>query len=134
MLGTQGRCHKFRKIFFRSGFKNMAFIKRRGVLMNYKNVAKILAVFSFSFFQCLFSMNAQGALIGVIDSGTDVRHVDLANSIWRNPNETRANGYDDDGNDFIDDIYGWNFAENNADVIDYKYLGSFSPDVYRFFN
>jgi subtilisin family serine protease len=35
--------------------------------------------------------------------------------------------------EYPNDTYGWNFAERNNQVIDYKYLGTFSPDMKRFF-
>jgi len=48
-------------------------------------------------------------VVAVIDSGVDVRHEDLAGSVWRNPGEVPATGRDDDGNGYIDDVHGWNF-------------------------
>ncbi|HSE98705.1 MAG TPA: S8 family peptidase, partial [Blastocatellia bacterium] len=49
----------------------------------------------------------------VIDTGIDVAHPDLAANIWVNPREIAGNGVDDDGNGFIDDINGWDFANND---------------------
>ena len=54
------------------------------------------------------------AVIAIIDGGTDWQHTDLVNNIWANPNET-INGVDDDDNGFIDDVRGWNFANNTND-------------------
>ncbi len=48
-------------------------------------------------------------VVAVIDSGTDIYHEDLTDVIWKNPNEIEGNSIDDDGNGYIDDIYGWNF-------------------------
>jgi cell wall-associated protease len=48
-------------------------------------------------------------VVAVIDSGIDTLHEDLKDVLWRNPNEVPANGKDDDGNGYVDDIYGWNF-------------------------
>jgi subtilisin family serine protease/subtilisin-like proprotein convertase family protein len=56
-------------------------------------------------------------IVGVIDTGIDFNHPDLAANMWRNPNET-ANGIDDDGNGFIDDIYGADFANNDGSPLD----------------
>eukprot|EP00191_Tetraselmis_sp_GSL018_P011264 CAMPEP_0177607636 /NCGR_PEP_ID=MMETSP0419_2-20121207/18028_1 /TAXON_ID=582737 /ORGANISM="Tetraselmis sp., Strain GSL018" /LENGTH=474 /DNA_ID=CAMNT_0019102241 /DNA_START=463 /DNA_END=1882 /DNA_ORIENTATION=+ len=47
-------------------------------------------------------------LVGLVDTGLDVTHPDLAGALWRNPLET-ANGRDDDGNGVVDDIHGANF-------------------------
>lgn len=53
-------------------------------------------------------------VIGDIDTGMDYNHPDLASNIWHNTAET-LNGLDDDGNGYIDDVRGWNFAaDNNA--------------------
>ncbi len=48
-------------------------------------------------------------IVGIIDSGIDIEHPDLASVIWTNPKEVKGNGKDDDKNGYIDDIYGWNF-------------------------
>jgi len=55
--------------------------------------------------------NAKGqtVIVGVIDSGIDIEHPDLASVIWTNPKEIPNNGKDDDKNGYIDDIHGWNF-------------------------
>jgi cell wall-associated protease len=81
----------------------------------------------------LLSTNAFSATIAVIDSGVDYKHNELSGKIWTNQNEIADNNRDEDGNGYQDDIYGWNFAESNNQVIDYKYLGTFSPDPYKFF-
>ncbi len=54
-------------------------------------------------------------VIGVVDGGTDWDHADLINNIWSNPGEIAGNGIDDDNNGYIDDIRGWNFANNSND-------------------
>jgi subtilisin family serine protease len=48
-------------------------------------------------------------IVGIVDSGVDIRHEDLQGSIWVNPKEIAGNGIDDDKNGYIDDINGWNF-------------------------
>ena len=48
-------------------------------------------------------------VVGIVDSGVDIRHEDLKGVIWVNPKEIAGNGKDDDNNGFIDDINGWNF-------------------------
>ncbi|MDJ0661973.1 MAG: S8 family serine peptidase [Crocosphaera sp.] len=57
-------------------------------------------------------------IIGVIDTGVDYTHPDLVNNIWTNPGEIANNGIDDDGNGYIDDFYGWDFAYDDADPMD----------------
>lgn len=57
-------------------------------------------------------------IIAVIDSGIDLNNSDLKANIWVNPGEIPGNGIDDDHDGYIDDVYGWNFADNNNNVED----------------
>ncbi len=66
-------------------------------------------------------------IVGVIDTGVDYKHPDLAANMWTNPNEDAwadandpktGNGIDDDGNNYIDDWRGWDFANNDNDPFD----------------
>ena len=59
--------------------------------------------------------------IGVIDEGIQYTHPDLAGQVG-NPLES-ANGVDDDGNGYVDDVYGWDFDGNNNSVYDGTTLG-----------
>ncbi|MDM8565990.1 S8 family serine peptidase [Candidatus Halobeggiatoa sp. HSG11] len=54
----------------------------------------------------------------VIDTGVDYNHPDLANNMWKNPGEIPNNNIDDDGNGYIDDVYGYDFANNDNDPFD----------------
>jgi len=54
-------------------------------------------------------------VIAIVDGGTDIDHPDLAANLWRNPGEVANNGVDDDNNGYIDDVHGWNFANNSPD-------------------
>jgi subtilisin family serine protease len=53
--------------------------------------------------------------IAIMDTGVDLGHPDLASQIWTNPHEIPANGIDDDGNGFIDDVHGWDFGNDDND-------------------
>lgn len=56
--------------------------------------------------------------IGIIDEGYMYTHEDLAANAGVNPGEVAGNGQDDDGNGYVDDVYGWDFAGNNNTVFD----------------
>lgn len=56
--------------------------------------------------------------VAVIDSGLDLEHPDITNALWRNAGESPGNGADDDNNRYVDDIHGWNFVTDTADVTD----------------
>jgi subtilisin family serine protease len=58
-------------------------------------------------------------VIGIVDTGVQWDHPDLAANIWTNPGETgldslghdkRTNGIDDDHNGYVDDWHGWDFG------------------------
>jgi thermitase len=57
-------------------------------------------------------------VIAILDSGVDTEHPDLDDNLWINPDEIPANNIDDDGNGFKDDVHGWDFAENNAGLLE----------------
>lgn len=56
--------------------------------------------------------------IAVIDTGVDYNHKDLVANIMINEGEIPDNGIDDDGNGYIDDVYGYDFANDDADPMD----------------
>lgn len=57
---------------------------------------------------------ASDVYIGVIDQGFMYQHEDLKKNAGVNPGEIPGNGIDDDKNGYTDDIYGWNFYNNDA--------------------
>ena len=49
-------------------------------------------------------------VIAVLDSGFDLNHNDLKDNLWANLQELNGiEDVDDDGNGFVDDVYGWDF-------------------------
>lgn len=60
----------------------------------------------------------QGPLLGMMDSGVDYRHADLAANLWTNPGEIPNNGIDDDHNGVVDDVHGFNAVKRDGDPMD----------------
>lgn len=64
------------------------------------------------------TVGSNSQIVVVIDTGVDYNHPDLMDNIWRNPSEVAGNGIDDDGNGYIDDMYGINAITNTGDPMD----------------
>lgn len=63
-------------------------------------------------------------IVAIIDTGVDLDHEDLDGALWQNPGEVAGNSLDDDGNGFVDDVYGWDFAAETSNVDDWYGHGS----------
>lgn len=73
------------------------------------------------------TVGSRDVLVGVIDTGIDYTHPDIAANYWSNPGETgldangldkSSNGIDDDENGYIDDHKGWDFINDDNDPMD----------------
>jgi len=62
--------------------------------------------------------NCGSVWIGIIDEGYMYAHEDIAANAGTNPGEVAGNGVDDDGNGYVDDVYGWDFDGGNNTVFD----------------
>ena len=78
------------------------------------------------------SFQAKATMMAVIDSGTDFSHPELSAHKWVNPIDIE-DGVDNDNNGYIDDLNGWNFADDNNKLYDKSFLGTFSDDTYKYF-
>lgn len=64
-------------------------------------------------------------IIAIIDTGVDIDHPDLSANIWTNTAEQNgANNQDDDGNGFADDVHGWDFVNQTAEMHDFNSHGT----------
>ncbi|MCM2280323.1 MAG: S8 family serine peptidase [Bdellovibrionaceae bacterium] len=59
----------------------------------------------------------QGVTVAVVDSGVDINHVQIQPRLATNSAEI-VNGVDDDGNGYIDDVYGYDFQDGSPQVND----------------
>jgi len=71
----------------------------------------------------------RGVVVGIMDSGVNYRHSDFRYHLWRNEGEVERNLEDDDGNGYVDDIYGFNFANGNGNIEDDFFHGNSSASV-----
>jgi hypothetical protein len=65
-----------------------------------------------------YEVGSRDVVVGILDTGVDIAHKDLAKNIWTNPFETPGNGVDDDGNGYKDDVHGWDFFHGDASLFD----------------
>ena len=87
-------------------------------------IISLLLILSFSTFAI--------TTVGLMDTGVDFTHKKLNHLVWKNDGEIQ-NGYDDDFNNYIDDIYGWNFIDQNNQTFRFDLHGTFSKFCIEFY-
>jgi len=78
------------------------------------------------------TVGSPAVTVGVADTGIDVADPDLTSNVWVNPGESGSlanNGIDDDNDGKIDDANGWNFVNDNNDVSDDVWHGTFLAGI-----
>ena len=68
-------------------------------------------------------------VIAVIGTGVSLDHPELQDKIWTNRGETPDNDIDDDGNGFVDDVYGWDFVNWHGEPQDDHWNGTFVASI-----
>lgn len=70
-------------------------------------------------------VNATRPVIAILDTGVDITHPNLKDNIWTNTTESEGEeGYDDDGDGYVDDLHGWDFINNTGKIADYNMHGT----------
>lgn len=64
------------------------------------------------------SKGSSDVVVAVFDTGISYRHTDLQDNLWVNPTETPNDNTDNDGNGYIDDIYGADVAAEESGAND----------------
>ncbi len=70
-----------------------------------------------------------GVVVAVLDSGIDYTHPDLVNNMWHNPGEIAGDGIDNDGNGYVDDVYGIDVYANDGDPMDGQAHGTWVAGI-----
>ena len=70
------------------------------------------------------TINPAQVVVAVVDTGVDYVHPDLAANMWVNSGEIPGNGIDDDGNNYIDDVNGFDFVGGTGAPSDSGYHGT----------
>ena len=114
-------------IYFDKSINDTMFYNDKNIVSNFRNVGfaynSMIAKEKFDtnwedgyeYFKSISP--ARDVVVAVIDTGIDINHYELKDSIYINSQEIPLNGIDDDNNGYVDDIAGYNFCGNNGIVL-----------------
>lgn len=60
-------------------------------------------------------------IVAIVDGGIEPDHPDLQENLWTNNGEIPDNGIDDDGNGYVDDVFGYNFVDNSPVISGHRH-------------
>ena len=63
------------------------------------------------------AIGTHSVVCGVVDTGYKFGLAEMDGNLVTTPGEIAGNGIDDDANGYIDDVYGWDFADNDNTVV-----------------
>lgn len=78
------------------------------------------------------SVGSRSVIVGVIDTGVDYNHPDLAPNIWNNTAEIAGDNIDNDGNGYVDDIRGFDFGEQDNDPMDFPDINDPNNEIFAY--
>jgi subtilisin family serine protease len=76
------------------------------------------SILSFESLESKRALSVSSTVVAVVDSGADINSSYISSHLWTNPGEIPGDNIDNDNNGYVDDIHGWNFADNNNSVGD----------------
>ncbi|EEA08366.1 S8/S53 family serine protease, putative [Cryptosporidium muris RN66] len=89
------------------------------VLLAWEHLGINSANGKYSTYNDIEGRSRRDVIVAVIDTGVDFSHPDLVDNMWINQKEYYGRpGVDDDMNGYVDDIYGYDFANNKGTPID----------------
>lgn len=75
------------------------------------------------------NLRGDNTIVAILDSGLSSSHPDILPNLWTNPQEPTFDGLDNDSNNFIDDVHGWNFINNTNQFGDDLGHGTFAAGL-----
>lgn len=75
------------------------------------------------------NLRGDNTIVAILDSGLNANHPDILPNLWTNPAEPSIDGIDNDANNFVDDVHGWNFINNTNQFSDDLGHGTFAAGL-----
>lgn len=75
------------------------------------------------------NLRGDNTIVAILDSGLSSNHPDIFPNLWTNPEEPTFDGLDNDSNNLVDDVHGWNFINNTNQFADDLGHGTFAAGL-----